>query len=280
MSGLRDLFRTKTEADRAELALHAAQCVVKAHQHLAGWLRPGMTLGRVDAEVASLLAKQGCVSAFKGYKAGRHPPVPSHACLSVNACVVHGTAASLDRPLQPGDLLKIDIGVRYKGMIGDAAWTYCFGEPTPLVRRLMDCGKESLRRGCAVLTPQHIWLDWARTVQGYVEGECGFHLVRGLGGHGYGHNKLHDAPFVSNVVPDSPGDWPEATERCAPGTLVAVEPMLCSGTSRTVSHGNAWPVFSADGSPTVHYEHDVLVTEVGPRILTHELDDLPDVIAC
>src|SRR5207244_10503738 len=125
----------------------------------------------------------------------KSPPFPSHACLSVNDCVVHGTAAYYAKPLGPGDLLKVDIGVTFEGWIGDAAWTYSFGRPDEEVRRLIACGKESLRLGISGLKPGAPFIEWARAVQGHVERQSGFHLIRGLGGHGYGR-KLHGPRVV------------------------------------------------------------------------------------
>ncbi|QYK49227.1 MAG: type I methionyl aminopeptidase [Phycisphaeraceae bacterium] len=261
-----------------DAAAAAARCVVETHRHMAGWMRSGMTLAKIDAEVARVLASLRCRSAFLHYRAGRSPPFPSHACLSVNECVVHGTAGYLERPLTHGDVLKLDIGVVHNGWIGDAAWTYVFGEPRPEVRALMDCGKESLRRGISQLRPGKTFEDWARAVQGYVEGERGYFLVRGLGGHGYGR-KLHSPPYISNVLVQFPETWEDGKLPCRPGTLIAVEPMIGAGTSGVVQHKNAWPVFTSDGSMSVHYEHDVLITEDGPRVLTEGMEQLPDVIA-
>lgn len=265
-----------TSAD-IEGAAAAAGCVVETHRRLAEFLRLGQTLAQIDAFVARTLESLACRSCFLGYRVPKSPPFPSHACLSVNECVVHGTAGYLERPLRAGDLLKIDIGVSHRGWIGDAAWTYAFGEPAPEIRRLMACGKESLRRGVATLHPRNTYLEWARAVQGYVEGECGFHLIRGLGGHGYGR-KLHAPPFVSNTMPAHPGEWPDGSLRCEPGTLLAVEPMIGLTTGEVFQRGREWPVYSKDGCMTVHYEHDVLVTEQGPRVLTAGLEDLPDIV--
>lgn len=114
-------------------------------------------------------------------------------------------------------------------------------------------------------------------MQKHVEDECNFHCVRGLGGHGIGR-KLHGPPFVANVVPTYPGEWPDAMAKCLPGTLVAVEPMIAVGTGETTSKPKQWPVFSADHSLTVHYEHDVLITERGPRVLSEGMDALPDIV--
>jgi methionyl aminopeptidase len=114
-------------------------------------------------------------------------------------------------------------------------------------------------------------------VQEVVEREHGYFLVRGLGGHGYGR-KLHEAPYISNTVPTYAGEWADAHEACVPGVLVAVEPMIAATTAEVYSRPKEWPVFTRDGSMSVHYEHDVLITEDGPRVLTEGLETVADVI--
>ena len=260
-----------------ELAYDAAQRVVETHRRLSRFLEPGQTLAHVDAFVARTLEDLRCRSCFRGYRTSKSPPFPSHACLSLNDCVVHGTAGYHTEPLGTGDVLKIDIGVTYRGWIGDAAWTYVFGDPDETLARLCESGKESLRRGIEQLRPGNTYLAWAQAVQECVESEYGFHLVRGLGGHGYGRS-LHAPPFISNVVPTFSGEWPDSETECTPGTLVAVEPMIAVGTGKTRQRPNQWPIYTADGSMSVHYEHDVLITENGPRILTEGLETIADVI--
>jgi len=259
------------------LAADAAGLVVETHRRLVDFLRAGLTLAEIDARVASILAELGARSAFLGYKVRGHPPFPSHACLSVNECVVHGRHDMTARPLERGDLLSIDIGVRYRGFVGDAAWTYAIGEASETAQALMRAGRESLRRGIAAMRPGRPLIDWAKAVQGHVEGECRFGLIRGLGGHGYGR-ALHEPPFISNVVPSYPGEWPEAWKPFTPGMLVAVEPMIALSTTETRSVGRDWPLFTADGSLSVHYEADVLITGEGPVNLTAGLEALPDVV--
>lgn len=279
-----------TPAD-ADAAYAAAQRVVETHRRVAAFLRPGQTLAQIDAFVGKTLDELDCKSCFLHYQPSRkHPKFPSHACLSVNDCVVHGTAAYYLHPLGVGDLFKLDIGVHYKGWVGDAGWTYHFGAPTPIIRKLMDCGKESLRLGIMQLAPGKYYVDWAKAVQGHVEKVCGFHLVRGLGGHGIGRVKkderggivdpgLHLPPYVANVAPTYKDEWREAYWACEPGTLVAVEPMISLTTGQTYQKKSEWPVFTADRSMSVHYEHDVLITEKGPRVLTEGMEELPEIVA-
>jgi methionyl aminopeptidase len=290
MSMLRAAETKAFSPQQEQSALDAAQVVVRAHQEVSQWLRVGVTLPQVDAFVRDCLEKQGAASCFYQYKPGRRiPPFPSHACLSVNDCVVHGTAASVRRPMQAGDVLKIDIGCKFRGWIGDAGWTYVFGEPTPKVARLMQCGKESLAAGVAAMQPGRKLHDFAKAVQGVVEGKYGYHLVRGLGGHGLfdpkrGLPTLHGPPFVANRMPDRSEhgeSWPDGHTLWAPGMLVAVEPMIgeTTGELGEKAPGEDWPECMADGCMSVHYEHDVLMTAGGNRVLTQGLEEVVDVVA-
>lgn len=266
-----------TAAHDIDAATLAAECVVRIHERLVDFLKVGQTLPEIDQFVAENLKDLKCKSAFLRYKIPGHPPFPSYSCLSVNNCIVHGTHHMSDEPLKPGDLISIDVGVIHRGWYGDAAWTYAMEHADEVAMQLMQCGRESLRRGIAAIQPDRPLIDWAKAVQDYVEGECGFHLVRGLGGHGYGR-KLHHPPFISNVVPATPAEWPDAWKTFQPGMLLAVEPMIAVGTSAIMSEQNKWPIFTADDSLSVHYEADVLVTAEGPRNLTAAMDHLPDVV--
>lgn len=261
------------------MAYAAAQCVVKTHRRLVEFIKPGVTLPQVDALVARTLEELGCHSAFLGYQVPDLPRFPSHACLSVNQCVVHGTAGYYPDALKHGDILKVDVGVFHRGWVGDAGWTYAVGGyPSEAAKRLMQVGKASLTRGIKQLRPGNTYGAWAHEVQTCVEREAGLHLIRGLGGHGYG-KRLHEPPYISNVESTPFAPWREGAWPCEPGTLLAVEPMLAAGTTgATWQAKRKWPVFSKDGALTAHYEHDVLITKDGPRVLTEGMDDLPDVV--
>lgn len=255
----------------------AAECVVEMHRRLVDFLREGLTLAEIDEFIGRELKSMKSRSCFIRYRIPGQSPFPSHSCLSVNECVVHGTHVMSEAPLVEGDLISIDIGVRHNGWIGDAAWTYAIKSCSDESRRLMDVGKESLRRGILAMQPGHRLAEWARAVQSYVEDEAGFSLVRGLGGHGYGKS-LHGPPFISNVLPTHPGEWPDANSLFVEGLLVAVEPMINAGSHEVTSEPGDWPICTVDGSMSVHYEADVLVTAQGPRNLTAGLNELTDVV--
>lgn len=268
---------TITRESDVTLAVEAATRVVRVHEALVDILKPGITAIEIDQFVGRTLESLDCTSCFLGYKVRGHPPYPSHACISVNDCIVHGTHLSEREPLAPGDLLKIDVGVRHRGFIGDAAWTYSVATQTELGRRLQLSGRTSLQLGIDAMIAGRPLVDWARAVQDHVERVCGFHLVRGLGGHGIGRS-LHEPPFISNVVPSYPGEWSEAWKPFEVGMLVAVEPMIAVSSSEIRTSGREWPIRTADGSLSVHYEADVLVTADGPRNLTGALFDLPEIV--
>lgn len=275
-------------------AAHASgQMVVEIHRRVSAWLRPGVTLPQIDAFLAGLYKELGCSSCFLNYRGHNGPPYPSQACLSVNECVVHGTHRYYAKPIGPGDVLKVDVGIYYgKGpekWIGDAAWTYYFGEPTADMKRLMAAGKESIRAGIDELRAGAAYLKWACAVQDCVEKKHGLFCIRNWGGHGIGQWKgerdrgLHLPPHLLNHRPDDREAWTEADWTWEPGNLIAVEPMIAVGTGETFQNKidkwtYDWPVFSADRSLSVHYEHDVVVTDGRPLVLTDGLESVNDVI--
>ena len=127
------------------------------------------------------------------------------------------------------------------------------------------------------MQPERPLMDWAKAVQAHVEDTHDYGLIRGLGGHGYGRT-LHGPPFISNVVPVHPGEWPDAYRAFRPGMLIAVEPMVALSTNGIRSEGRKWPIYTADDSLSVHYEADVHITESGPVNLTAGLFELPEIV--
>lgn len=255
----------------------SARHVVEVHKELTDYLKAGLTLTEIDSFIAAKLRDLKCKSAFLRYQIPGQPPFPSHSCLSVNDCVVHGTHSMNQGPLSPGDLISIDIGVIHHGWIGDAAWTWAIEYASDENTKLMQAGRESLAQGIKAMQPQCPLMDFAKAVQAIAETEYGFHLVRGLGGHGYGR-KLHIPPFVSNVVPEHISEWPDAWRLFEPGMLIAVEPMIAVGTSSIENTDGTWPIYAADHSMTVHYEADVLIGDSGPIDLTEGLQELPFIV--
>lgn len=263
--------------EQINAAKSAADCVCKIHESLSEFITSGISLSEINDHVKDTMKLLNCKSAFIGYSMSGLPPYPSHCCLSKNDCIVHGTHLDDLNPLNAGDLISIDIGVKFNNYIGDAAWTYAISEASNEDMLLMEAGKKSLKEGIKVMIIGKPLLDWARKVEEIAQKEYGFDLIKGFGGHGYG-TKLHDPPFISNVIPKFIEEWPEAWKTFQEGMLLAVEPMLAAKKADVLSTPNKWPIKTLDGSQSVHYEANILITSNGPENLTKKMFNLPDIL--
>ena len=167
-----------------------------------------------------------------------------------------------DRILKDGDIISIDVGVRYRGFIGDSAWTYAVGAISAEAQTLLNVTEASLHEGIRQATVGSRVLAISRAVQKYVEGHD-MYVVREYTGHGVGR-QMHEAPQVLNYV----GNDPDGETMLQPGLVVAIEPMVQVGTWQTRTLKDNWTVVSKDGSLTAHFEHTVAITNNGPEILT------------
>ena len=230
-------------------------CVVaqKILQEIAGFIKPGVTTRQVDNFAAERMQAHGAKSAFLGYR-----KYPCHTCISVNEEVVHGLAN--ERELRFGDIVSVDVGVRYNGFIGDNALTVAVGGCGVLAQRLMDVTEQALYLGIAAAVPGNRVTDISRAIQDYVEGN-GFSVVREFVGHGVGHT-MHEEPQVPNFVDRT------MNERLRPGMTIAIEPMVNAGRPDVKILKDGWTVVTQDGSLSAHFEHTVLITGGEPEILT------------
>lgn len=244
----------------------AAKCI-EIHRRVSSFIREGMKLYEIDNFIKDNLIDLKCRSAFLGYRKGLSK-FPCQACLSVNDCIVHGTAGSYSDPLKATDLLKIDIGVIYDGYISDLGWSYAIKEKTEQTDKLMRCGKEAIKRGISKVGYNLPIDDYSKTVQDCIEKEFGLFVIEYLGGHFFGE-KLHEKPFVPNSLQSPVGSlFPVGT--------IAIEPMIGYSTGRITQKG--WPIYTADGSLSSHFEHNLLITEKETVLLSVEMEKLPEII--
>ncbi|MBP6929488.1 MAG: type I methionyl aminopeptidase [Candidatus Moranbacteria bacterium] len=220
----------------------------------------GMTTWDIDVLAERLIREAGGIPIFKGYNAGPGRPFPASLCVSLNNEVVHGIPLK-ERTLKDGDLLKLDIGMRFEGMVSDMARTMAVGTVSKEAQRLMDVTRESLKRGIATMRSGVPMSQYAHAVQKYVEAE-GFSVVRDLVGHGVGH-ELHEDPQVPNYVSRHMRDFILET-----GMTLALEPMINAGTFQVDIAPDDWTFITADGKLSAHFEDTVVITENGAEILT------------
>jgi len=223
-------------------------------EEVAAFIRPGVSTREVDDYAASRIKFYGARSAFLGYR-----KYPCHICVSVNEQVVHGLAGA--RQLEFGDIVSLDIGVMYRGFIGDTARTVAVGGCAVQAQRLMDVTEQALHLGIAQALPGNRVVDISRAVQVFVESN-GFGVVREFVGHGVGRT-VHEEPQVPNFV--EPG---KKSEKLRPGMTIAIEPMVNAGTADVSMMNDGWTVVTKDGQLSAHFEHTVLITEGEPEILT------------
>ena len=242
-------------------AMAAAGAVVAtALQAVYAAAGPGVSTLSLD-EIAELVVREaGAVPSFLGYHG-----YPASICASVNDRVVHGIPSAAE-VLSPGDLVSIDCGAVLDGWHGDAAISFGIGTLEPADQALSDATRESLEAGIAAMIAGHRLTDVAHAIEtgthaAEVRYGRAFGIVQGYGGHGIGRH-MHMDPFLPNE--GAPGRGP----LLAPGSVLAIEPMLTLGTGKTVVLDDEWTVTTADGSRAAHWEHTVAVTEDGPRILT------------
>jgi methionyl aminopeptidase len=221
-------------------------------------VRPGVTTLDLDLMAEEFIrSHEGATPAFKGLYG-----FPGSVCISVNHEIVHGIP-SKKRTLVEGDIVSLDVGVKYDGFYTDAAETVAVGAISAQDQRLLDVTRASLEAGIAAAVPGNHVGDIGHAVQTVVE-RAGFSVVRELVGHGVGHGP-HEDPQVPNH------GKPKRGTKLVAGLTIAIEPMVNAGLPGTRTLPDRWTVVTVDGKRSAHFEHTVAVTENGPRILT-----LPD----
>jgi methionyl aminopeptidase len=264
MIGLPGLRNRKVVAQRtaAELDAMAAAgaLVAKALQAVRQAAAPGVSTLALDEIAESVIRDGGGTPSFLGYHG-----YPASICSSVNDRVVHGIP-SADETLSVGDMVSIDCGAILDGWHGDSAITFGVGSLIPVDEALSNATREAMEAGIAAMVPGNRLTDVSHAIETETRAaekryDRKFGIVAGYGGHGIGR-AMHMDPFLPNE--GSPGRGPYL----AVGSVLAIEPMLTLGSTKTVVLEDEWTVVTADGSRAAHWEHTVAVTEGGPRILT------------
>ena len=231
----------------------AGRAAARVLDVLRGFVKPGVCTAEIDACSVDVMRSIGAVSAFLGYKG-----FPGHICISVNHEVVHGVGG--ERRLQVGDVVKLDVGVRKNGWIGDTACTVAVGAVSSSALRLMQVTEDALRCGIEQARGGSRLGDVGAAIQAVVEAS-GMSVVREFVGHGVGR-ELHEEPQVPNF--GRVGSGP----KLRPGMTLAIEPMVNLGASAIEVLDDKWTVVTADRSLSAHFEHTVLITRGDAEVLT------------
>lgn len=238
-----------------ETMTKAAEILKQVFEKLEIRVRHGVSTLELDQIAESSIKESGGESAFKGYRG-----FPRTLCVSINEEVVHGIP-SPSRKLKEGDLVSLDLGVRYKGYYADAARSLVVGRGSSEAQKLIRVAKEAFLAGVeAVKKPGKRMGDLSRAIQEVVEAN-GFQVVRDYVGHGIGQS-IHEEPQVPNF--GKAGHGP----RIEPGLVLAIEPMVTAGHYAVETLEDGWTVVTKDKRLASHYEDTVAFTEDGPINLT------------
>jgi methionyl aminopeptidase len=190
-----------------------------------------------------------------------HQGFPDVICISINDEIVHGIP-SLERILQGGDLVGLDFGVKYDGMLTDGAISVVVGKTSrPAIRKLLDTTRLSLAAGIATVRDHVRVGDISAAIEEAIRREGNYGIPRELVGHGIG-SYLWEEPNIPNYGRNNSGPWLEK------GMTIAIEPMVTLGTDKIRLKDDGWTIATADGSWAAHFEHTVLITDEGAEILT------------
>lgn len=240
--------------DEIKKMRHAGHIVALVHQEMKKIIEPGITTKYLDVVAMDIIKKNKAIPTFLGYNG-----FPASICTSVNEQVVHGIPSE-NYILKEGDIISVDVGATYGGLVGDGAWTYPVGDVSDENKRLLKATEESLFAGIAKMIDGNI-LDLVGGAVEDVANREKLGIVRQYGGHGVGHS-MHEEPLVvlnyktgNNIVLKS-------------GMTIALEPMLNLGCDEVKIMSDEWTVCTIDKKPSAHFEHTVLITDSEPVILT------------
>jgi methionyl aminopeptidase len=247
-------IKSLREIDQMRLACRTASDILDRVTEL---IRPGISTKEVDEAAADFISEANVKSAFLGYRLG-HRVFPGNICISLNDEVVHGIAST--RRIQYGDIVKLDIGVIQNGWVGDTAATVPVGMVDERIDQLLRVTEKALERAIRVATQGNRLGDICAEIEDEAI-KSGFSVVREFVGHGVGR-KLHEEPQIPNYGQRGSGPKLRA------GMTLAIEPMINLGTAAVRLLDDGWTVRTADGMPSAHFEHTVLITKDDPEILT------------
>ena len=243
-------IRTQEEI---EILRKAGEIVGETHHYLEKFIKPGITTKELDKLAYDFIISKGATPSCLGYEG-----YPATLCTSINEEVVHGIPSN--RKLKNGDIITIDIVACYKGYHGDSAWTYAVGSIDDAKKYMMEHTEKALFEGLNAIKPGNRIGDISHAIEEYAT-KHHMGVVRELVGHGVGTD-MHESPDVPNY--GKAGTGPLLKE----GMVIAVEPMLTYGSRQIYLLDDDWTIVTADGKPSAHYEHTIVVTKDGYEILT------------
>lgn len=246
----------KKSREEIKLMRMAGNVVALVHQEMKKVIEPGISTLELDKIAYDIIKKNKAIPTFLGYNG-----FPNSICASINEQVVHGIP-SKDAILKEGDIVSIDVGATFRGLVGDSAWTYPVGKISEEVENLLKVTEKALFAGIEQMIPDAPLENISAAIED-VANDAKMGIVRQYGGHGVGH-EMHEEPFLFNYRTNS---RTIIKKNCA----IAIEPMLNLGCDEVHTLLDDWTVVTNDNKPSAHFEHTVVASEDGPIITTQLL---------
>ena len=243
----------KKSRDEIKRQRHAGHIVALVHQKMKEVVEPGISTKELDEIATKIIRDNKAIPTFLGYNG-----FPASICTSINDKVVHGIPSETEI-LKEGDIIAIDVGATYGGMVGDSAWSYAVGKISEDKQRLMKATEEALFAGISKMRAGNILDDISGAIEDVAK-SYNMGIVRHYGGHGVGHT-MHEEPFLFNYRVG-------ADLKIKSGYVIAIEPMLNLGGDDVYTEPDNWGVVTKDHQPSAHFEHTVLATEDEPVLIT------------
>ncbi len=244
---------TRKSRDEIKRMRHAGHIVALVHQKMREVIEPGISTKELDSIAMKIIKENKAIPTFLGYHG-----FPGCICASINEQVVHGIPSE-NVILKEGDIIAVDVGATYGGMVGDSAWSYPVGKISAECERLLKITEESLMAGISKMRAGNILDDISGAIEDVANREK-LGIVRQYGGHGVG-SAMHEDPFLFNY---RVGDKTPIKS----GMVIAIEPMLNLGCDDVKVLDDEWTVVTKDSMPSAHFEHTVLATDEEPVLLT------------
>lgn len=246
------MISIKTE-EEIKIMAEGGKILAEVLAEIEKMAKPGITTLELDRAAEALILKRGAKPAFKGYE-----NFPYSLCASVNDVIVHGFPSNYT--LKDGDIVGLDLGVLWKGYNTDMAVTVGVGHISFEAKRLLQVTKKALRLGIKKVRTGITTGDLGNSIQRYIEDQ-GYGVVRDLCGHGIG-KKVHEDPKIPNYGKRGAGS--ELVE----GMVICIEPMVTMGSYQLKKAADGYGFATKDGKLAAHFEHTVVITKDGCRVLT------------
>jgi methionyl aminopeptidase len=231
--------------------------------HLKDLAAPGVNTQTLEDEARKMIKESGGTPAFLGYTPkGSERPYPSALCVSINEEIVHGIPNENPKEIMEGDIVTLDCGLVYDGLITDSAVTVIAGSGSQREKELVNAAYEALDAAIKVAVAGNTTGDIGHEVE-KIGKKYNLKAPLELGGHGVGKG-VHEDPFIPNWGSLGKG------EALREGMVLAIEPMFSLGSAEVILADDGYTYYTKDGSKTAHAEHTILITKDEAEILTKE----------